>query len=108
MFKKFIPLLLSIIISSCGGNGGTDTPSGDGNTTESFTFSNLAELGTIVGGNVVISSRDEQYTFYATTTNENGIYKVDKTINQRIPVVTSVAYNCINSLFSRLSFMSYI
>jgi hypothetical protein len=42
-----------------------------------FKFYNLAELGTIVNGDVSISSRDEQYDFYTSTTDENGFYSVD-------------------------------
>lgn len=46
-------------------------------TDDSVKFYNLAELGTIVGGDVIISSRDEQYDFYTTTTNDEGLYPVD-------------------------------
>lgn len=59
-------------------NNGNENSS-DNTTTESnsIKFYNLAELGTIVGGDVIISSRDEQYDFYTTTTNDEGLYPVE-------------------------------
>jgi len=79
MFKNSMYLLVSLVLISCGGNDTKTTTTSDDTNPEvsNVEFRNLAELGTIVGGDVIISSRDEQYDFYTSSTDENGFYTVN-------------------------------
>ena len=80
MYKSIIFLIAVFLFTGCDGSTPKieeTVPDNNTSLNSSFEFYNFAELGTIVGGDVTISSRDEQNVFYTTTTDENGTYPVN-------------------------------
>lgn len=78
MYKNLVMILaIGIFIVGCGGGGSTTTNSNSAPNNTALTFSNHAELGTIVGGNVKISSLDGNTEFYQAQTDQNGSYQVN-------------------------------
>lgn len=77
--RIFIISSIIFVVIGCGGGGGSDASSNNTNNTNTpqITSGNV-QLGAIKSADVIISTLDDTYTIYSTTTENDGTFDIDR------------------------------